>query len=204
MEQKEIRSTIDSIEIRTDGEQEQKKIVGYALKFNTWSDNLGGFVETIDRHALDNCDMTDVRCLIDHDSQKILGRTTNVTLKLTVDDIGLRYECIPSDTTYARDLMVNMESGNINQCSFGFILNYDNKDCDSWEYDEERDIYKRTLKDVKQLFDVSPVTYPAYSQTECVVAQRKLDNIKNDLEKHKQDELRNIEMELIEIELDLD
>lgn len=196
--EKEIRNITNSIEIRSEEGQEQKKIVGYALKFNTWSENLGGFAETIDRHALDNCDMSDVRCLIDHDSQKILGRTANGTLKLTVDDIGLKYECIPSDTSYARDLMTNMENGNINQCSFGFILNYDNNECDNWEYDDERGIYKRTLKDIKELFDVSAVTYPAYSNTECVVAQRKLEDLKNDLEKHKQDELlkRKLKLEL--------
>src|SRR5699024_3667752 len=99
------------------------------LKFNTWSGDLGGFIEKIDSNALDNCDVSDVRCLIDHDSQKILGRTINDTLKLEVDDIGLKFECIPSDTTYARDLLINMEAGNINQCSFGFILNWENKDC---------------------------------------------------------------------------
>lgn len=198
--EKEIRNLISNFEVRSEDGQKQKKIVGYALKFNTWSTDLGGFIETIDRNALNNCDMTDVRCLIDHDSQKILGRTTNGTLKLTVDDIGLRYECIPSDTTYARDLLVNMENGNINQCSFGFILNYDNIDCDSWEYDEERSIYKRTIKDIKQLFDVSPVTYPAYSQTECVVAQRKLEDLKAELEQHKQNEIRKKKLQL-ELEL---
>lgn len=200
--EKEIRNITNSIEIRSEEGQEQKKVVGYALKFNTWSEDLGGFIETIDRHALDNCNMSDVRCLIDHDSQKILGRTTNRTLKLTVDDIGLKYECTPSDTTYARDLMTNMENGNINQCSFGFILNYDNDECDNWEYDKERDIYKRTLKDIKQLFDVSPVTYPAYSNTECVVAQRKLEDIKNGLEQHEQNELRKLELEFMKLELE--
>lgn len=200
--EKEIRNITNSIEIRSEEGQEQKKVVGYALKFNTWSEDLGGFIETIDRHALDNCNMSDVRCLIDHDSQKILGRTTNRTLKLTVDDIGLKYECTPSNTTYARDLMTNMENGNINQCSFEFILNYDNDECDNWEYDKERDIYKRTLKDIKQLFDVSPVTYPAYSNTECVVAQRKLEGIKNDLEQHEQNELRKLELEFMKLELE--
>lgn len=197
--EKEIRSFTSNVEVRSEEGQEQKKIVGYALKFNTWSENLGGFIETIDRHALDNCDMIDVRCLIDHDSQKILGRTINGTLKLTIDDIGLRYECMPSDTTYARDLLINMENGNINQCSFGFVLNYDNVECDNWEYDKENGIYKRTLKDIKRLFDVSPVTYPAYSQTECVVAQRKLEDLKeNEL---KQKVIRDLKLELQKIEL---
>jgi hypothetical protein len=191
---KEVRNFQTNFEIRNEEDQEQKKVVGYALKFNKWSEDLGGFIEIIDRHALDNCDMADVRCLIDHDSQKILGRTTNNTLKLAVDDIGLRFECTPSNTSYSRDLITNMKAGNINQCSFGFILNWDNNDCDTWEYDKERDIYKRTVKDIKTLFDVSPVTFPAYTQTECVVAERKLE----DLHKEKNRELlkRKLKMEL--------
>lgn len=198
---KEIRAINSKIEIRQEEGQEKNKIVGYALKFNTWSNDLGGFIEKIDRNALDNCNMSDVRALIDHNTQKILGRTTNNSLKLTIDDIGLRFECIPSDTTYARDLIENMKNGNINQCSFAFTLNYDNNDCENWEYDEEEGIYKRTLKDIKKIFDVSCVTYPAYDNTECVVAQRTLKDIKEDLEKHKQNELikrkLTIELELM-------
>lgn len=196
MREQEIRNIPTNFEVRTEEDNQQKRIVGYALKFNSWSDNLGGFVETIDRNALDNCDLTDVRCLIDHDPQKILGRTTNGTLKLTIDDIGLRFECIPSGTSYAQDLFVNMESKNINQCSFGFVLNWDNNNCDSWEYDEQNDIYKRTIKDVKKLFDVSPVTFPAYSATECVVAKRKVDDLKQELQ-------RQILKRKLEIELEL-
>lgn len=196
---KEIRAINSKIEIRQE-EQKKDKIVGYALKFNTWSNNLGGFKEIIDRNALDNCDMNDVRALIDHNTQKILGRTTNNSLKLTIDDVGLRFECIPSDTTYARDLIENMKNGNINQCSFAFALNYDNNNCENWEYDEEEGIYKRTLKDIKEIFDVSCVTYPAYDNTECVVAQRTLKNLKEDLEKHKQNELIKRKL-MIELEL---
>lgn len=196
MNKREIRNITTDIEVRSEEGKEHKTIVGYALKFNTPSENLGGFIEIIDRHALDNADLSDVRCLIDHDRQKILGRTTNNTLKLTIDDIGLKYECMPSDTTYSRDLLVNMESGNINQCSFGFILNYDNQDCDSWEYDDNADIYKRTIKDIKQIFDVSPVTFPAYSNTECVVAQRGLEEVKNELQRNLDKEKMLIELEL--------
>lgn len=194
--EKEIRFLNSTIEVRSDEGTDNKKIVGYALKFNVWSEDLGGFIETIERNAFDKCDMSDVRCLIDHDSQKILGRTINNSLKLTLDDLGLKYECIPSNTTYARDLLTNMEAGNINQCSFGFILNWNNPDCDSWEYDETKGIYKRTIKDISKLFDVSPVTFPAYSQTECVVAKRKLDNLKNE----QQNEILKRKL-LLELEL---
>lgn len=196
--EKEVRSITDLIKIETRADEgiEKKIIVGYALKFNSWSKDLGGFIEMIDRKALDKCDMSDVRCLVDHYRDKILGRTTNSTLKLYIDDIGLRYECTPSNTTYAQDLIINMENGNINQCSFNFRLNWENPDCETWEYDEERKLYKRVLKDIKMLFDVSPVTYPAYTNTECVVAQRGLENYRNDLDMQLKKQKLFIELEL--------
>jgi phage head maturation protease len=91
-----------------------------------------------------------------------------------------------------------MEAGNINQCSFGFYFNWDNKDCDSWEYDKESDIYKRVILDIKTLCDVSPVTFPAYKSTECVLAKRRLEDLKQDLQKQKDTELlkRKLELEL--------
>nr|MDH3152593.1 HK97 family phage prohead protease [Bacillus licheniformis] len=69
-----------------------KVISGYALKFGTRSHNLGGFIEMIDKRALDQTDMSDVRALIDHDPSKILGRVSAGTLKLDVDDVGLRFD----------------------------------------------------------------------------------------------------------------
>src|SRR5699024_1993202 len=86
------------------GESDDDMIIsGYALKYDTWSQDLGGFVETIDKRALDKADLSDVRCLIDHDSSRILGRTKSGTLELEKDDIGLRFECTLPNTTYARD-----------------------------------------------------------------------------------------------------
>ncbi|MBW7636576.1 HK97 family phage prohead protease, partial [Bacillus licheniformis] len=69
-----------------------KVISGYALKFGTRSHNLGGFIEIIDKRALDHTDLSDVRALIDHDPSKILGRVSAGTLKLDVDDVGLRFD----------------------------------------------------------------------------------------------------------------
>lgn len=199
MNRKEIRNIvtdIDVVNIESEDKQEVQTIVGYALKFNSPSEDLGGFTEVVSSGALDSADLSDVRALIDHDPTKILGRTTNGTLKLTVDEIGLKYEVTPSDTTYSRDLLVNMDNGNINQCSFSFILNYDNENCETWEYDNETNMYKRTINDIGQVLDVSAVTFPAYSNTECVVAQRGLENVKHELQ-------RNLDKEKILLELEL-
>jgi len=138
---------------------EPPKIVGYAAMFESLSQDLGGFVEKIRRGAfaksLDSG--ADVRALFNHDSNLILGRTTAGTLKVREDDQGLAIEIIPPDTSYARDLLVSLERGDISQMSFAFRTKVE-------EWDTTREPALRTLVEV-ELFDVSPVTYPAYTQT---------------------------------------
>ncbi|MBM6630309.1 HK97 family phage prohead protease [Mammaliicoccus vitulinus] len=199
MNNKEIRAmeTIKAVD-------DEKMIVeGYALRFNTLSNDLGGFVETISPEALKEADLSDVRCLIDHDSSKVLGRTTSETLELKIDDEGLYFRTQLPDTTYARDLYENIRLGNINQCSFGFIL-----DEDGDEFEKRDDgLFKRTLRKIKSLFDVSIVTYPAYNDTQVAPALRSIENIKqHELDeikaKQKQEEIRK-QTELLSVELDL-
>lgn len=197
MSKKEIRTLDAEIEIRSEGEEDKKeKIVGYALRFNTESDDLGGFVETIEPHALDGADMSDVRALINHDADKVLGRSKSGTLKLEVDDFGLKYTIDPPDTTYARDLIESMKRQDISQSSFAFMIDYDNEG-DHWEYNEERDLYIRTIKRFKSIADVSVVTYPAYSEASSTVAVRGLEDYKNELQKELNKRKLAIELELI-------
>jgi uncharacterized protein len=193
----EKRSFTSPIEIRKAEEDPEKRyIVGYALRFNSESNNLGGFVEKIDPSALEGANLEDVRALFNHDANQVLGRTRSGTLKLDVDEFGLKYTIDPPDTTFARDLMSSMARGDIDQSSFGFMVDYEN-DGDEWERDEQRGLYVRTIKRFSQLFDVSVVTYPAYDATQSMVAQRSLDLYK------QQSESRSIEQDQIEIELDL-
>ena len=147
-----------STEIRF--ETEGKKIVGYAAKFMTRSQDLGGFVEQIEHSAFQRSldENADVRALIDHNPSLILGRTLSGTLKLSTDSTGLLVEITPPDTSYSRDLMVSLERGDITQMSFAFVTKKDN-----WEKDGTVNL--RTLIDL-DLHDVSAVTYPAYLDTE--------------------------------------
>src|SRR5690625_1656068 len=111
------KRVMSTVEVRTkESEDDAMVIGGYALKYGTWSQDLGGFIETIDKQSLKNADLSDVRCLIDHDNSRILGRTTAKTLKLESDDVGLRFECTLPNTTYAKDLYENIRVGNVNQC----------------------------------------------------------------------------------------
>jgi uncharacterized protein len=196
MNNKEIRTLTSPIEIRAKEEEEGKHyIVGYALRFNAYSDNLGGFIETIEPDALKDADLSDVRALINHDPSQVLGRSKAGTLKLEVDDFGLRYEIALPDTTYARDLMNSMERGDIDNSSFGFTLDHEN-DGDEWKYDEKREVYVRSIKRIKSVVDVSVVTYPAYTQAESLVAQRSLEHYKHELEKAMKQKQIDIELEL--------
>lgn len=187
---------IDSVEIRTEGDEEGRIISGYALKFNTWSNDLGGFIESVDAKALDEADMSDVRALYEHNPQLILGRTKAGTLKLEKDEVGLRFECKLPDTSYARDLYANIQNGNISQCSFGFKME---KRGDTLLFDKEEKIYKRTLRKIKSIFDVSVVAYPAYSDTDVAPVLRSIEAV-------EKSELRNehsYQVEKMKLELEL-
>ena len=141
------------------GDDLPKTLIGYAAVFDQLSENLGGFREKIKRGAFKNTIKSDdIKALFNHDANLPLGRTTNGTLELKEDKHGLLVEIVPPDTQFARDLMTSIDRGDINQMSFGF-----NTISDKWEVKDEEDI--RTLIEVR-LGDVSPVTFPAYPQTE--------------------------------------
>ena len=139
---------------------------GYAAVFNSLSVDLGGFRERIAPGAFASTltNGADVRLLINHDANLILGRSISGTLKLGEDEVGLWAEAELPDTSYARDLVVSMERGDITQMSFGFKPRKD-----AWEaQDEETGLPIRELLEA-DLFDVSPVTYPAYPETSAEV-----------------------------------
>ena len=168
-----------NLEIRALSNVEQTDdniIEGYALKFNTESRDLGGFVETISETALENVDLSDVRCLVDHDPSKLLGRTSSGTLTLNVDDTGLYFRCVLPNTTLGNDTLQMIKRGDITQCSFGFTVEQD-----SWECSEN--IMKRSIDKIGTLFEISLVPVPAYVDTDVSVAQRSLENVTNDMQK---------------------
>jgi HK97 family phage prohead protease len=141
-------------------------ITGYAARFNVWSEDLGFFKEKIRAGAFSKTiGESDVRCLFNHNPDLVLGRSKNGTLELSEDNKGLVYSCKLPDTTYARDLQVSIERGDVTQNSFGFTTVKD-------EWNERGD--KRELVEVR-LFDVSPVTYPAYPQTDVKVRSALID-----------------------------
>ena len=197
--EKEIRGGIGNIEIRTDEEKDSEIYAeGYALVFNSWSEDLGGFVETIEPSALEGSDLSDVRALFNHNADKVLARSSAGTLDLETDEKGLKFRFKIPNTSYGKDIAENLKNGNIDQCSFGFVLD-DNGD--SFDFDEKRSIYQRTLKKIKSVMDISLVTYPAYSSTSAAPALRSIDKIENELVEQRQlkrekDKLK-LELELL-------
>lgn len=161
---------------------------GYAANFNSLSENLGGFREILMPGCFKDAIATsDVRALFNHDPNLILGRNMAGTLRVTEDEKGLRFEIDPPETSYAKDLQVSMSRGDVNQCSFGFTIE---EGGDSWAKDSDN-LWIRTITKVKRLFDVSPVTYPAYTSTNCAVRsmmQKQTELEENELREKKEAE----------------
>ena len=141
-----------TIEVR-EADSDDMVLEGYAAVFNSETD-LGHFREVIKPGAFDDVMNNDVRALINHDPNLILGRTENGTLELSTDERGLKYRVKLGNQQYAKDFYESVKRGDISQSSFAFTI----KD-QSWN--EERTV--RSVDKVRQLLDVSPVTYPAYA-----------------------------------------
>lgn len=148
----------DALEVRAEGDG-PKKIVGYAAVFDTLSEPMFGFREKIQKGAFAaSVPVDDIRALWNHDENFVLGRNRAGTLKLEEDDRGLRVEIQPPDSEWARGLVASIQRGDVSQMSFAFRTLKD-----AWDETDPANIV-RTLVQVK-LFDVSPVTYPAYPTT---------------------------------------
>lgn len=144
-------------------EQPSNQIEGYAVVFNQPSKDLGGFVEVIDPAALNGVDLSQVVMLDQHDYSKPLASVKNGTLKLDVDDKGLHFVATLDDSvSYAKDALANVKNGNVDSMSFRFDLDDGG---DAFSKDENGQV-TRTIKQLKDLFEISPVTVPAYDGTQ--------------------------------------
>jgi HK97 family phage prohead protease len=129
--------------------------------FNSLSVELWGFREKIAPGAFAGSLSNDIKALWNHDSNFVMGRTTNNTLRVAEDDHGLRVEIFPPDTQLMRDFTASIARGDVDQMSFGFSVLPDG---DEWHENEDGEVI-RTLTNVR-LHEVSPVAFPAYQATE--------------------------------------
>lgn len=194
----EKRSFNCNFEIREADSNGNKEVhlQGYAVTFNTISEDLGGFKETVAKGALDECNLTDVILDFNHNFNQILARNNKNTgpgaLILSIDEKGLFFDAIPTETSYSKDLIQNIRDGIVNKCSFIFNIDWNDVDAQKWDWDDGKRGYDfRTIKKIKEISDVSIVVFPAYEQTETSIYKRlKQENkqelkIAKDLEKQK-------------------
>lgn len=158
----EIRNSKGTV-MRAEGDS--RRVEGRAVVFDSWSEDLGGFREKIDRGALDGViERSDVFALLDHRRDRgILGRCKRgdqVSLRLEVREDGLHYAFDAPETALGNEVLSCLERGEIDGSSFAFTVLED-----QWE--RVGDEYQRTITKIDELYDVSPVYSPAYSQTTC-------------------------------------
>ena len=166
MKNREERTYQFDVELRES--EDGKTMQGHASVFNEEA-NIGGmFREVVKPGSFKNTiKVDDVRALFNHDSNHVLGRNIAGTLKMKEDSKGLAVTIIPPDTQTARDLAISMERGDINQMSIGFQVI-----SDRIVEDDESKLPLREIQEVK-LFDVSPVTFPAFVGTD--IAMRSIE-----------------------------
>ena len=161
----ERRTITGSVHARAIGDGMPKEIGGIAAVVNSVTD-LGYFEEVITPGAFDYALSReyDIRCLFNHESDLILGRTKAETCKVFVNaDGNLEYTWIPDyENPTHMSVVRSIMRGDITQSSFAFTIK-EQSWADSTKYGT---MGKRTIKIIDELFDVSPVTYPAYSETE--------------------------------------
>lgn len=159
---------LSGIEIRAAGGDGNESIgfKGHAAIFDTWTwigSKKWGFREKVARGAFTKTlQEADVRFLHNHSPNLVLGRNKAGTLRLAEDKIGLATDADMAPTTYAKDLAISLERGDITQMSFGFRVIKD----EWFQNDEGHD--ERTLIEL-MLFDVSTVTFPAYTETDAAL-----------------------------------
>ena len=170
--------------------------------------DMGYFEEIIEKGALEDTDLTDVRFLVNHDMSKIpLARSRrnngNSTMKLTTDKDGLVIE-VQLDTennTEARSLYSAVKRGDISGMSFMFVI-----DSEEWE-DLDSDHPLRRIKKIKAVYEVSAVTFPAYSSTEINARSREtLESVRRAVETARSSVKRSVEtdLELAKAKLELE
>jgi HK97 family phage prohead protease len=169
----ERRFTAVPVEVRA-SETGPPKIGGYAAIFNSYSQNLGGFVEEITpsffNYSRSN-GWPDVLARYNHDDNMVLGTTGGNTMDLTIDETGLLYEVTPPKSR--QDVVELIQRGDVRKSSFAFRLPPEGGD--EWVMNDQGFPLRRLVSG--SLVDVAPVNSPAYTATS--VGMRSTENGKS-------------------------
>lgn len=189
-----------SIEIRTDDVKPENVIEGYAVVFDDpevmFKDGATEYKEQIDAHAFDGAEIDDVILNENHEGQA-LARTRNGSLKLEIDEKGLKVTADMSGSQKSREIYEAVKNGLYDRMSFAFTVSEDNYDADS---------HTRTIQKIDRLYDVSVVNFPAYEATSVSArnfyeakaeAERKAAEAVKEAER-KREEIRNMIREVLD------
>lgn len=153
---------------KRDNDDGTMTLEGYAVVFNSPA-TYDGETEIISEKAFDNCDMTDVVLRYNHsDVPFTLARTRNGSLKLDIDEKGLKFTADLIPTSANKDAYLMVQAGLLDKCSFAF---------GDWKYSYDKKTRTTTINEIGKLFDVSLVDFPYYSETS--VEARNLDTTNN-------------------------
>jgi len=164
MKNKETRIYSGNYEIRLDEGSSETKVSGYAALFDTDSRDLG-FRETISKRAFDGRLEDNVILTFNHDPNLILDRNIGGTLRLSVDETGLRYDAILPNTTTGNDVAELMKRGLLYESSFAFTVEDD-------EWSKDGDTTRRQINQIGRLVDVSIVGVGAYANTDVALRSK--------------------------------
>ena len=144
-------------------EKESRHIEGVAVVFNQRTD-LGWFTEEIDNHAFDDAIKDDVVLNLNHDDSLLLAGTRNGSLQFDITESDVPMSADIVETTTGNDVLKLVREKLITKMSFAFTVDYDDPDAIEW-IDKEGEKSHRIVRKIKQLYDLSLVTFPAYEQT---------------------------------------
>jgi len=176
----EVRFLPGTVNIETREEGNSRHVWGYAFKYDELSRMIDGwFREKIAPGSLEGCDLSEVIAAVHHRQEFIVARVESGTLRLTADEIGLRYDIdeVPN-TTAGNDLIEDIRVKNILGSSFKFRIAVKG---DEWEEDDENGTIRTIIK-FKKIYDVAPVVNPAYLNTNADLAKRSFNEFKGESE----------------------
>lgn len=184
-------------------DNESRTITGRAIVFEKWSKDLGGFYEIIHRGAVTQelIDNSDIIMNINHDDEKMVARSRQGkgTLSLSLQDDGVYFSFEAPTTARGEELLYNVRSGNIFECSFAFTIS-DAMFSERWYIDDEN-ITRREINLIDGLYDLSLVVHGAYGDTNCqargmnqedINPDEKIQEYKNKLDKYMDDKMSEI------------
>jgi len=195
---KEIRFSGEIRAAQNDAEPEKHIVVGQPIVFEQptvlFTDESGvEYKEVVDKNALTTTDLSDVAFKYNHsDDVMVMARTRNKTLTLKVDGQGLSAEALLANTSSGNDMYELIKRGDIDKMSYAYVVAEDS-------YDHET--HTRRILNIKKLYDVSAVDFPAYDQTS--ISARDYFSSKTEEEKHISDEKNKEIMNLRKLKVSL-